>query len=300
LIELLVVVAIIAVLMMLLLPAIQRVRESANKARCASNLRQIGIAWHMFHHDHGHLPTGGKNICDVPYDPSLTAAERAQCALPAASRTPPDWGCCGPRNRNEWSWTYQILPYIEQETIFRNTNNTTVQRTVIPIYYCPSRRAPLPFGGSPGTGRTDYAGCSGTGSGIPGNGLLVRTGQPTVRLSQGSIPDGTSNTVMLGEKQLNVNRLGQTTDDNEAYVAPGWDADIYRHASAVPQPDHLHPSVLTNGTNASSRFGSSHTASFNAIMGDHSLRQIRYSVNLTVFRRACQRNDNQVYNADDL
>jgi prepilin-type N-terminal cleavage/methylation domain-containing protein len=113
LIELMVVIAIIALLAGLLLPAVQMVREAANRTQCANNLKQIGLACRAYELDHHTLP------------PSLVVE-------------------MGP------SWMFMILPYIEQEQLFKrwDMNKTyydqtdEVRLTPVSIYFCPSRRVP--------------------------------------------------------------------------------------------------------------------------------------------------------------
>src|SRR5262249_49086849 len=90
LIELLVILAILGVLVGLLLPAVQRIREAANRVRCLNNLKQIGIALHNHHDSLGSFPSG--YLCRVQPQPANTA---------------PGWG-----------WAAQLLPYVEQDNLF--------------------------------------------------------------------------------------------------------------------------------------------------------------------------------------
>src|SRR5690349_9479943 len=128
LIELLVVIAIIAILIGLLLPAVQKVREAAARMKCQNNLKQLGLALHNHNDTYGKLPSGG--------------------GFSTAGLAPPGTGLFN-------SWLIRILPYIEQDNLFkqynmaRNYNDTTVDpgftvsnvavaNTVVPIYICPS------------------------------------------------------------------------------------------------------------------------------------------------------------------
>ncbi len=268
LIELLVVIAIIAILIGLLLPAVQKVREAASRIQCANNLKQMALAFHGHNDSAGSFPTGGKNT------PPLDRAHDL--------------------DRGEWGWTYQIMPYIEQDNVYRSPSFQEVYNTPIKLYYCPSRRGPTVYAsGTTAGGRLDYAGSAGTDpAGL--NGTLIRTGHGRVNIL--GVTDGTSNTVLLGDKRLNLAQLGVNIDDNEAYVAPGWndDMDVYRFAEP-PAPDYHSPTI-----DKSLNFGSSHSAGFLAAFADGSVRMVRYGVGAEVFRRACVRNDGLPFSLDDL
>jgi len=162
LIELLVVIAIIAILIGLLLPAVQKVREAAARMQCSNNLKQIGLAFMNYESAYSYLPQG-------PYD----SDPRLQSNLSVYDESPPTYGgtpCCNASHPDGWNHFFKILPFIEQENVYRladfstappNTiNSTQVAQCMIKTYYCPTRRAPTGYGGSL-TGRLDYAGNAG-------------------------------------------------------------------------------------------------------------------------------------------
>src|SRR5262245_40677248 len=124
LIELLVVIAIIAVLIGLLLPAVQKVREAAARIECASHLRQIGVAFHNHDNTYGYFPDGGEHWDPTRFPRSLAGG------APATSP------------QQNWGWGYQLLPYVEQDNVWRHADNLTVRAAKVPVYFCPSRRAP--------------------------------------------------------------------------------------------------------------------------------------------------------------
>jgi prepilin-type N-terminal cleavage/methylation domain-containing protein len=287
LIELLVVIAIIAILIGLLLPAVQKVREAAARTQCRNHLKQIALAFHNFHDVYGRFPDGGKNGSDTP------------ASNPMATTYP--------TGRAEWSWTWQILPFIEQDNLYRladnGTNNNTIYRSAIKIYYCPTRRSAQLYNNR---GKIDYAGNGGTSSGSP-NGLLTRLGFDVVKMA--SITDGTSNTIMVGEKRMKRDKFGMSYDDNEPFVAPGWDSEIVRFAASDLDKPCCGPNQdiqftptppFSDPDSGLAQFGSSHPSGINAALADGSVIGIRYNITPNVMRRVCQRNDGATFSHDEL
>jgi prepilin-type N-terminal cleavage/methylation domain-containing protein/prepilin-type processing-associated H-X9-DG protein len=276
LIELLVVIAIIAVLIGLLLPAVQKVREAAARLQCSNNLKQMGLAFHNHHDTLGRFPYGGVQV-------PLSGGSQADVAQATPEGREPSW-----------SWAYNILPYVEQNNLHKETNSALVRSTPVKIYYCPSRRSAQAYNG---TAKIDYAGNAGTAN-DGANGVVMKTPLGAIRLTD--ILDGTNCTVLLGEKQMNRGAFGQSTDDNESYCTPGWNGDweVYRVGSGQPAPDfNQSGSPVPAPTHA---FGSAHASGFNAVFCDGSVRFIRYSVNGSTWSRACTRNDNQTLNSSEL
>jgi len=279
LVELLVVIAIIGVLVALLLPAVQAARESARRASCMNNLKQLGLAFHNHHGNHNFFPSGG---WDWNTPPTFTAG------APAVGAT------------QQAGWAYQLLPYLEAENTHRGTGTSDTERIISVIgatnkvLFCPSRRRPEAVlfshpdylaGVQAKHALCDYAASNYEGTGV------VKQKTPG-RFSE--ITDGTSGTLLIGEKRWNRESHGQAqSDDNIGYTA-GWDEDTIRRTDRLPLPDYRGP--ITD--NDRERFGAAHAAGFNAVFADGSIRTIQYTIDKTIFSYLGNRDDGQAVNGD--
>ncbi|WP_153555742.1 DUF1559 domain-containing protein [Roseimaritima sediminicola] len=316
LVELLVVIAIIGVLVGLLLPAVQAAREAARRMQCKNHLKNMGLACHNFQDTLGYLPGGARDGDHRVPDPLED--------------------CCRSQTRYGWSWSYQILAYIEQDNVYDlssetydpivgsggyNTQEDIVAQAHSPIYSCPSRRQPKPYG-SGGFYRVDYAGNAGTrgpgsvreraSSGL--DGVIMQTDRGRTRIEQ--IRDGSSNTLMIGEKALHRNSFGSEGGDNERWNNAGWDEDVVRFGAGLladgtrygippitdEQATHYENGAWTTVTDRGGIswgawhpfFGSSHSGGTNFCLGDGSVRLIAETVDAEVFRRMSVSNDGEV------
>ena len=293
LIELLVVIAIIAILIALLIPAVQKVREAADRTTCQNNLKQMGLAFANHHTEHKAYPSGGR---------SWSETKRVMTGGQPANYQAQSWG-----------WAYQILPYMEQQALWNEPDDDIVGETVVPYLVCPSSRAPTvrTYSGT-GKGRfmMDYSGSTGklmypdpTNSTNTYDGAILPTNNcwnpPHSGRRVGQITDGTSNTMLIGEKYLAKSQIGSnisnTCDEDQGWV-DGWDNDSV--ASAIGygiQSDGVKIPQLSGYSELNTCggfFGSFH-ATMNCVFCDGSVHQISYHIDPDNWLHLLQINDEQ-------
>jgi len=299
LIELLVVIAIIAILIAMLVPAVQKVRESSNRTKCQNNLKQLALACHAYHDAEKTLPRNGSQF-------NLTDSH--------SSGT----GCCG-ASLPHWSWIARLLPYVERNDVYIQAGIPTGKMdasaaslaalaAVIPVLQCPSDESTPPrttsadLGGIL-VGLTHYKGVAGSNWGKDfwpnesdfstpyrslgannsynglenGDGIYFRADIRKGRRSLKSIADGSSNTFMIGE-------------DIPSYIS--WNAWSYANGATATCgiPPNTGVVIPTLGPNDAGNwperysFRSKHAGGLQFAMADGSVHFIRQNIALTTYR----------------
>jgi prepilin-type N-terminal cleavage/methylation domain-containing protein/prepilin-type processing-associated H-X9-DG protein len=340
LVELLVVIGILALLMGIILPAIQRVREAANNLACRNNLRMIGLAFQLYANDHRAYPMGG----------CAEAHFRRSWSFHFNPKAPP---IPTTRERQNWGWAYQILPSVGLENQWAVPDTFSIPsgakppynvpprpyQTEVAFYYCPTRRSPSKVlrtdYGLP-VAMTDYAGNGGHLSFVdPATGKPIRgkstPGAPNLTsldvphtgtvllnrsfrfggqlidqpLSPNQVIDGLSKTLLLAEKRTNLDLLGEPQPGDRLGFCSGFGIDTIRTGGVPTARDARSASdMVFDG------FGSTHPFGFNALFADGSVRTLSYNVGqpstlssrfaLTIMQALCNRNDGLAISERDL
>ena len=296
LVELLVVIAIIGILIALLLPAVQAAREGARRMQCSSNLVQLGIAMRNYESAHEMLPPGVVNDSG----PILNKPQGYHI-----------------------SWTVQLLPYIEQKVTFNHVDfskgaygkeNRPVAELRLAALLCPSDAGGWSSGGP---GDVNYAGChhdveasiddDNHGSFFLNSSLRSR-----------EIPDGASNTIFLGEKQIDSRDLGwmsgtgttlrntgtpinDTPIERKEGAAPYWESlvwdedreeyvEIQEEEPESPETPEVAAARLIVGG-----FGSFHPSVSNFLFGDGSVRALSEVIDTQVYQQMGHRDDGKLF-----
>ncbi len=286
LIELLVVIAIIAILIGLLLPAVQKVREAASRMQCQNNLKQIGIALHSYHDRMGSFPPGYK---DNNPDPNSDASFDV-----------------GPG----WGWASFLLNDLEQANVYNQINfNQTVGvnpicRTVLNTFLCPSDERLPTFAVYSSTNPSATLATVAQGNYVAVNGVKETSFYPgnnggaflrNSKFRTSDITDGLSNTLFIGERNSGHSRTTWTG------AVPGGSVPAMQSPDPVGNAEYASGLVLAHGSAThlpndpllwdADVFYSKHTAGANFLFGDGSVRTLSSSINGAVYENLLNRND---------
>ncbi len=285
LIELLVVIAIIAILIGLLLPAVQKVREAAARTQCTNNLKQIGLALHNYHDRSGALPPGYYDAAPWPADD------------------------IGPG----WGWAAYLLADVEQGNLQQQINYAvpvgsstapvpTVRATFLKVFWCPSDKILTTFTATDGGAQSwvmaqgSYVACNGNdgvddNSTPPHQGAFVRG---TKGFRFGDITDGLSNTFFVGERCTTMALSSWAGVPTGALVPSvrmpgansGGSALVLGHCG----PHLPNDSIVTDADAMSS----GHTSGVQFLFGDGSVRTIQNQITTGVYDALATRANGEV------
>ncbi len=310
-IELAAVVAIIAVMIALLLPAVQSAREQARRTQCLNNLSQLGVALWNYESTHEVLPPGVVNLTG-PVDDQVTGYH--------------------------FGWITQILPYIEQRNLDKHldrkagiyeANNLTARAMSIPVLLCPSDTGyrPSRFFGTPATpgvslstvpspSTSGYAACH-SDIEVPIDAKNSGAFFLNSHLRAEDIEDGLGHTIFVGEIRQGGNELGWAsgtrasirntgTPMNQTSTDPMNLAPFLVQVESAPEFDPSPPTAGPNTPKPGAKpghvggFGSFHPQGSNFLFGDGSVHFLRTSINPGLYRRLASRADGNPIGDDEF
>jgi len=293
LIELLVVIAIIAVLVALLLPAVQSAREAARRVTCVNNLMQVGVALHNYEGSFEVLPPG---VVGEGKGPVLDKPE--------------GYG---------FNWLARLTPYMELKNVYNHFNfnaslydqtNLTTRSNLVQAFLCPSDDA-TKRRNADGVPTSNYAGVHhDVEAPIAADNRGVLFLNSVIRYEE--IPDGTSQTIFVGEKRNDASDLGWASGTRATLrnagtppngsASRGFNTQVWTEDGPVGIDTIVHPGDPQADPEKAARyvggFGSRHPGGANFVFGDGSVRFMKDSIRPEVFRLLANRADGEMIGAD--